>query len=100
MSKIGAKRDMITAYLEFLLEEVNKKHKGFLEIITPKNPDERGSQLSILFKKDGKEMFNKLTESGVVADWREPNVIRIAPAPLYVSYEDCWFFADILNQHA
>jgi kynureninase len=100
MSKIGAKRDLITAYLEFLLEELNKKHEGFLEIITPKNPAERGSQLSILFKKDGKEMFNKLTESGVVADWREPNVIRIAPAPLYVSYEDCWFFADILNQHA
>ena len=100
MFRIGEKRDLITAYLEFLLEEVNKRHQGFLEIITPKNPSERGSQLSILFKKDGKEMFNKLTESGVVADWREPNVIRIAPAPLYVSYEDCWFFVDILNQHA
>jgi len=100
MNLIGQKRDQITAYLEFLLEDLNKKHQGFLEIITPKNISERGSQLSILFKKDGKEMFNKLTEAGVVADWREPNVIRIAPAPLYVSYEDCWYFVDILNQHA
>jgi kynureninase len=51
-----------------------------------------------LFKKDGKKMFDRLTDAGVVADWREPNVIRIAPAPLYVSFEDCWHFVDILNE--
>lgn len=99
MQRIGQKRDQITAYLEFLLENLNEKHEDFLEIITPKNPSERGSQLSILFKKDGKGMFKKLTDAGIVADWREPNVIRVAPAPLYVSYEDCWYFADILNQN-
>ena len=99
MNRIGQKRDQITAYLEFLLENLNEKYGDFLEIITPKNPSDRGSQLSILFKRDGKEMFKKLTDSGIVADWREPNVIRVAPAPLYVSYEDCWYFADILNQN-
>ena len=99
MQRIGQKRDQITAYLEFLLENLNEKHEDFLEIITPKKPSERGSQLSILFKKDGKGMFKKLTDAGIVADWREPNVIRVAPAPLYVSYEDCWYFADILNQN-
>ncbi len=99
MQRIGQKRDQITAYLEFLLENLNEKHEDFLEIITPKKSSERGSQLSILFKKDGKGMFKKLTDAGIVADWREPNVIRVAPAPLYVSYEDCWYFADILNQN-
>ena len=98
MDRIGEKRDLITAYLEFLLEDLNIKKGEVLEVITPKNPKERGSQLSILFKKDGKQMFDRLTEAGVIADWREPNVIRIAPAPLYVSYEDCWYFVNILNE--
>jgi kynureninase len=98
MDRIGEKRDLITAYLEFLLEDLNIKKGEILEVITPKNPKERGSQLSILFKKDGKQMFDRLTEAGVIADWREPNVIRIAPAPLYVSYEDCWYFVNILNE--
>jgi kynureninase len=98
MDRIGEKRDLITAYLEFLLEDLNIKKGEVLEVITPKNPKERGSQLSILFKKGGKQMFDRLTEAGVIADWREPNVIRIAPAPLYVSYEDCWYFVNILNE--
>lgn len=98
MDRIGSKRDSITSYLAFLLEDFSSKNGGVLEIITPKNPNERGSQLSILFKKNGKAVFNSLAEAGVVADWREPNVIRIAPAPLYVSYEDCWFFVEILNK--
>ena len=98
MDRIGEKRDVITAYLEFLLEDLNVKKGEVLEVITPKSPKERGSQLSILFKKDGKQMFDRLTEAGVIADWREPNVIRVAPAPLYVTYEDCWHFVNILNK--
>ena len=100
MTRIGEKRDLITSYLEFLLEDFNMKNKNILEIITPKKPTERGSQLSILFQKDGKIIFDLLTNAGIVADWREPNVIRIAPAPLYVSYEDCWSFVEVLNQHS
>jgi len=98
MGRIGEKRDQMTAYLEYLLEEYSTSNGDILEIITPKNSQERGSQLSILFKEKGKEMFDKLSDAGIIADWREPNVIRVSPAPLYVSYEDCWHFVNVLGQ--
>ena len=98
MERIGSKRDLITAYLEYLILKVSKENGDFLKIITPSSILERGSQLSILCAKDGKKKFDMLTEQGVIADWREPNVIRIAPAPLYNSFEDCWHFADILSR--
>ena len=69
---------------------------GF-KIITTKNVNERGCQLSLLTGEDGKELFNKLQKNGVIADWREPNVIRIAPVPLYNSYQDVWNFVEILK---
>ena len=62
------------------------KDKCEFEIITPKSIENRGAQLSVLAHGKGKKMFDKLTEQGVIADWREPNVIRIAPAPLYNSF--------------
>ncbi len=68
------------------------------EVITPKARDERGSQLSILVHGRGKGLFDALTASGVVVDWREPNVIRMAPAPLYNSFEDVYRFGEILQQ--
>ena len=98
MERIGSKRDLITSYLEYLILKVSKENGDFLKIITPSSILERGSQLSILCAKDGKKKFDMLTEQGVIADWREPNVIRIAPAPLYNSFEDCWHFADILSR--
>ena len=98
MERIGEKRDQLTAYLEYLLEEYSSSHGNILEIITPKNSQQRGSQLSILFKEKGKEMFDKLSDAGIIADWREPNVIRVSPAPLYVSYEDCWHFVNVLKE--
>jgi len=98
MGRIGEKRDQMTAYLEYLLEEYSTSNGDILEIITPKNSQERGSQLSILFKEKGKEMFDKLSDAGIIADWREPNVIRVSPAPLYVSYEDCWHFVSVLGE--
>lgn len=82
---IRAKSVKITGYLEYLMNEIEGDD---IHIITPKNPTERGTQLSIELKSAGKNFFDKLTADGVIADWREPNVIRLAPMPLYISYED------------
>jgi kynureninase len=100
MDRIGEKRDQMTAYLEFLIHEISVRNqdKCEFEIITPSSPSQRGAQLSIMAKGQGRKLFDKLTALGVIADWREPNVIRIAPAPLYNSYEDCWRFAQYLEQ--
>lgn len=100
MEKIGEKRDQITAFLEHVIEDVAQKvsDKCQLEIITPKNIKKRGAQLSIVAHGQGRSLFDALTELGVVADWREPNVIRIAPAPLYNSYEDCYRFGKYLEK--
>ncbi len=98
MERIGQKRDKLTAYLEYVIECVSEenKEKVHFEIITPKEINKRGAQLSILIHGQGKTLFNALTEQGVIADWREPNVIRIAPAPLYNSFEDCYRFGQAL----
>ncbi|MCB9227421.1 MAG: kynureninase [Chitinophagales bacterium] len=93
MEKLRAKSEKLTAYLEWLILQNNF---GF-EIITPKNKEERGCQLSLLTGNNGKQLFEKLTKAGVIADWREPNVIRIAPVPLYNSFQDVWRFVEILK---
>jgi kynureninase len=85
----------LTGYMEFLLYKIT--HLPF-EIITPSDPDRRGCQLSLLFKERGKEVFEALTQNGIIADWREPNVIRIAPVPLYNTYEDCYRFYEVLSK--
>ncbi len=99
MDKIGAKRDKLTAFLEFVIRNVSDKNRErcSFEIITPADISKRGAQLSILVHGQGKELFNKLSQKGVIADWREPNVIRIAPAPLYNSFEDCYRFGESLE---
>ncbi len=96
MKNLREKSLLLTAYLEYLLLKGKRKD---LKIITPSNPDERGCQLSIVMEKDGKNTFNKLTENGIIADWREPDVIRIAPVPLYNSFEDVWRFAKIMEEN-
>ncbi len=68
-----------------------------IEIITPGNPDERGCQISLFVKKEGKRLFNHLTKRGIITDWREPDVIRIAPVPLYNTKEDMDFFICEMN---
>ena len=94
MEKLCAKRDQLTAYLEFIIDDISSTHKELctLEIITPRNKEQRGAQLSMLVHGKGKAIFDKLSEAGVVADWREPNVIRLAPVPLYNSFEDVYYF--------
>ena len=94
MDKLIEKRNKIVAYLEFILHEIDKEVDSSFEIITPKD---RGCQLSVFLHGQGKSLFNYLMENGVVTDWREPNVIRLAPAPFYSSYEDMYRFGQILK---
>ena len=97
MEALMKKRDLITAYLEFIVEETAKETGTNLEIITPKNQAERGSQLSIVLHGEGKELFHYLMKQGVVTDWREPAVIRLAPVPLYTTFEEMYDFGQILK---
>lgn len=92
---ITKKSKELTGFLEFLLEDLKDEN---LKIITPQNPNERGCQLSVQFLDADKTLFDKLTQQGVVADWREPHVIRLAPAPLYNSFEDVYSFVQILKE--
>ncbi len=88
----------LSSYLEFVLDEIAKKNNANFEIITPRNWDERGSQLSVFLHGQGRELFDKLMAAGVIADWREPNVIRMAPVPLYNSFEDIYRFGQKLEE--
>ncbi len=85
----------LTGFLEFLLDEMNNES---ISVITPRNPEERGCQLSIQVKNADKNLHTKLTEASVISDWREPDVIRIAPAPLYNSFSDVFQFVQKLKQ--
>ena len=98
MYKLIAKRNLITAYLEFVLHEIDDELDGAeFEILTPSNQDERGCQLSVYLHGQGRELFERLMKNGVITDWREPNVIRLAPAPFYCSFEDMYDFGQILK---
>ncbi|WP_298481320.1 kynureninase [uncultured Maribacter sp.] len=95
MPEIVKKRNRIVAYLEYVLTEIDKEVTSSFEVITPKD---RGTQLSVLLHGQGKPLFNYLMKNGVILDWREPNVIRVAPAPLYCSFEDVFNFGQILKK--
>ncbi|HKO82100.1 MAG TPA: kynureninase, partial [Chitinophagaceae bacterium] len=98
MNNLVAKSKLLAGYLHFILNDINSKQKEkLIEIITPAKEGERGCQVSMLMLWKGEEIFNELSEQGVVADWREPNVIRVAPVPLYNSFEDVWRFGEIVR---
>ncbi len=97
MPALVAKRNQITAYLEFILQQIDAEVDSTFEVITPKNPIERASQLSVFLHGEGRALFDYLMSNGVITDWREPNVIRLAPVPLYTSYEDMYDFGQILK---
>jgi kynureninase len=97
MEALIAKRNTITAYLEFVLREIDREVHGNFEIITPSNPSERGCQLSVFLHGEGRSLFDYLMKNGVIIDWREPNVIRLAPVPMYTSFEDIYRFGQILK---
>ena len=99
MEALCVKRDQLTAFLEYIIDHISNEHGNLckLEIITPRNKAQRGAQLSILVHGKGKAIFDKLSNAGVIADWREPNVIRLAPVPLYNSFEDVYYFGKHLT---
>src|SRR5579871_233028 len=94
IQELRNKSQELTAYLEFLLHQLYNIN---FEIITPAEPERRGAQLSLYFKESGKEIHTKMVESGIIVDYREPGVIRVAPAPLYNSFEDVFRFYEILK---
>jgi kynureninase len=96
---LHAKRKLLSRYLHFVLQDINQQqHEKVIEVITPATEKDRGCQVSMLMLKRGKEIFNELTNLGVIADWREPNVIRVAPVPLYNSFEDIWCFGNHIQR--
>lgn len=103
IKNLRKKSIQLTGYLEFLLREIDPKQKHFL-IITPSDSKDRGCQLSIQIKQNnslknslGRKVFKKIMEEGVLADWREPNVIRVAPVPLYNTYAEVFRFSQIFK---
>ena len=95
MENLLEKSKKLTGYLEFLLGEI---HDERISVITPSNPNERGCQLSIRVRNADKKLFNAISKRGVIADWREPDVIRVAPVPLYNSFMDVYRFVEILKE--
>jgi len=95
MEQLFSKGLNLNGYLQYVIEDAARSNdKLSFQIITP---EERGCQLSVLTGDNGKELFDYLTEHGVIADWREPNVIRMAPVPFYNSFEEIYKFGQILK---
>jgi kynureninase len=95
MPALREKSVKLTGYLERLLNETKTDR---IEIITPRDQEQRGCQLSLHVKNADKSLFDAITARGVFADWREPDVIRVAPVPLYNSFEDLYRFSKVLEE--
>jgi kynureninase len=105
MSRLRAKSKLLTDYLCWQLERLNAKAQRF-QILTPRAAEERGSQLSIYLARDGKAVFDHLSDNGVICDWREDNlfhsgggVIRVAPTAMYNTFEEVYQFTELLDQY-
>ncbi|HTB07566.1 MAG TPA: kynureninase [Bacteroidia bacterium] len=101
MAPLCKKSRLLTGYLEFIISGLNDKMKGKkikLEITTPTDPEQRGCQLSIIAHGMGRDFYNAMTKAGVFCDWRNPNVVRVAPTPLYNSFEDVWSFGQVVEK--
>ncbi|MCB9304366.1 MAG: kynureninase [Lewinellaceae bacterium] len=110
MPTLRAKSERLTGYLEFLMKEINKSVERY-HLLTPSAPPARGCQLSIFTASKGKRLFDYLAENGVMSDWREDHlhgepaapgeagVIRVAPVPLYNSFQDVFEFAELLRKY-
>jgi len=99
MQKLREKSLQLTGYLYFLLDELKMHPAGArVKILTPADPEKRGCQVSLLFEQQGRAIFDALMKEGIFVDWREPNVIRLAPVPLYNQFEEVWKFCDLLKR--
>lgn len=94
MPALRAKSEKLTGYLQYLLDRLPP---GRFEVITPREPNQRGCQLSILVRDRPREWLRLLEANGIVCDFREPNVIRVAPVPLYNTFEEVWSFTQALQ---
>jgi kynureninase len=97
MKNLRKKSEQLTGYLEALLNLIENKQESF-QILTPTDSKQRGCQLSIFMKINGKRVFDQLTRAGIIADWREPNVIRVAPVPLYNTFEEVFRFVEVFEK--
>jgi kynureninase len=98
MEALRKKSLQLTAYLTFLLDGLLERFpRCGIQILTPRDPAQRGCQLSLLASNNGRQLFDYLSSKGVVADWREPDVIRVAPVPLYNTFEDVYMFVKLLE---
>ena len=95
MDALRAKSEQLSAYLLTLLQDMEGQP---FTVITPEDPAARGCQVSLLTDNGGKALFDAITANGVIADWREPNVIRVAPVPMYNTFEDVWNFVNLLKE--
>ncbi|HEU0207352.1 MAG TPA: kynureninase [Candidatus Udaeobacter sp.] len=96
MERLRAKSIKLTGYLEFLIGQMGSRK---FSLITPADPNARGAQLSIQVHEHPKQLHEELIDAGVKCDFREPNVIRVAPTPLYNTFHEVWRFAQILAAH-
>jgi len=94
MDALVKKSKKLTGFFEYLVNEIAS---DTIKIITPTNPNERGCQLSLQVKNADKNLHKKLTENNIITDWREPDVIRCAPVPMYTSFEDVYHMVTILE---
>jgi len=99
MTALREKSLSLTAYMQMVIEDASRLSGQEIRIITPAETHRRGCQISISVPGKGKEVFGKLSAAGVIADWREPDVIRLAPVPLYNSYEDVYQFGQLLTRY-
>ena len=98
MGRLHAKRRLLSDYVLFIIDYCNEETgEKIIDVITPRNEKERGCQVSMFMLKKGPDIFDALTKQGVIVDWREPNVIRVAPVPLYNSFEDVYKFGQIVS---
>ena len=94
MKSLRQKSEKLTSYLELL---INSEFEKQIEIITPISTQSRGCQLSLRLLKPVSDITKRLNERGVICDWRKPDVLRVAPVPMYNSFEDCYNFVEILK---
>ena len=97
MKNLRRKSVQLTGYLEYLLNAADPEHE-FFDLLTPRDPAQRGCQLSLSMKKRGRKIFDTIVKAGVIADWREPDVIRLAPVPLYNTFEELFSFGVIFRE--